>query len=94
VLSVGAFVGGELYPSWMHFFQALIALSFFICIFFTTSLDEEDTALAWWPELTALPTSIFAEMIGLARDETPFLWPCNQRSLPWFGDQMVAMSYR
>jgi hypothetical protein len=35
----------------MHFFQALIALSFFICIF-TTSLDEEDTALAWWPELT------------------------------------------
>jgi hypothetical protein len=18
----------------------------------------------------------------------PFLWPCNQRSLPWFGDQM------
>jgi hypothetical protein len=51
-------------------FQALIALSFFICIF-ATSLDEEDTALAWWPELTALPTSIFAEMRGLARDETP-----------------------
>jgi hypothetical protein len=70
VLSVGAFVGGELYPSWMHFFQALIALSFFICIF-TTSLDEEDTALAWWPELTGLPTSTFAEMRGLARDETP-----------------------
>jgi hypothetical protein len=43
----------------------------FIC-FFTTSLDEEDTALAWWPELTALPTSIFAEMRRLARDETPF----------------------
>jgi hypothetical protein len=39
--------------------------------FFATSLDEEDTALARWPELTALPTSIFAEMIGLARDETP-----------------------
>ena len=39
--------------------------------FFTTSLDEEDTALAWWPELTALPTSTFAEMRGLARDETP-----------------------
>jgi hypothetical protein len=30
VSSVGAFVGGELYPSWMHFFQALFALSFFI----------------------------------------------------------------
>jgi hypothetical protein len=72
VLSVGAFVGGELYPSWMHFFQALIALSFFYLHFFTTSLDEEDTALAWWPELTALPTSIFAEMRRLARDETPF----------------------
>jgi hypothetical protein len=70
VSSVGAFVGGELYPSWMHFFQALIALSFFICIF-STSLDKEDTALAWWPELTALPTGIFAEMRGLARDETP-----------------------
>jgi hypothetical protein len=40
-------------------------------VFFTTSLDEEDTALAWWPELTVLPTSIFAEMIGLARDVTP-----------------------
>jgi hypothetical protein len=39
---------------------------------FTASLDEEDTTLAWWPELTALPTSIFAEMRRLARDETPF----------------------
>jgi hypothetical protein len=68
VSSVGAFVGGELYPSWMQFFQALIALSFFICIF-ATSLDEEDTALARWPELTALPTG--TEMRGLARDETP-----------------------
>jgi hypothetical protein len=40
--------------------------------FFTTRSDEEDTALAWWPELTTLPTSIFAEMRRLARDETPF----------------------
>jgi hypothetical protein len=23
----------------------------------------------------------------------PFPWPCNQRSLPWRGDQIVAMSY-
>jgi hypothetical protein len=70
VSSVGAFVGGELYPSWMHFSKPLLPyLSLFA--FFTTSLDEEDTALAWWPELTALPTSIFAEMRGLARDETP-----------------------
>jgi hypothetical protein len=47
-----------------------IALSFFIA-FLLQALDEEDTALAWWPELTALPTSIFAKMRGLARDETP-----------------------
>jgi hypothetical protein len=40
--------------------------------FFTTRSDEEDIALAWWPELTALPTRIFAEMRRLARDETPF----------------------
>jgi hypothetical protein len=35
VLSVGAFVGGELYPSWMHFFQALLLpyLSCFILLF-------------------------------------------------------------
>jgi hypothetical protein len=30
----------------------------------------KSNGLAWWPELTALPTSIFAEMRGLARDET------------------------
>jgi hypothetical protein len=51
-------------------FPSPYCLIFFICIF-ATSLDEEDTALARWPELTVLPTSIFAEMIGLARDETP-----------------------
>jgi hypothetical protein len=55
----------------MHFFQTLFASSFFY-FFFTTILDEEDIALAWWPEMTALPTSIFAEMRRLARDETPF----------------------
>jgi hypothetical protein len=71
VLSVGAFVGGELYLSWMHFFQALYCL-IFLLLLFTTRSDEEDTALAWWPELTALPTSIFAEMRRPARDETPF----------------------
>jgi hypothetical protein len=55
----------------MQFFQTLIALSFFY-FFFTTSLDKEDIALAWWPELTTLPTSIFVEMRRLAHDETPF----------------------
>jgi hypothetical protein len=71
---VGAFVGGELYLSWMHFFQALYCLIFLLLLFFlfTSRSDEEDTALAWWPELTALPTGIFVEMIRLARDETPF----------------------
>jgi uncharacterized membrane protein YfcA len=72
MLSVGAFVGGELYPSWMHFFQALLLPYLSFIAFFTTRSDEEDTALAWWPELTALPTGIFAEMRRLARDETPF----------------------
>jgi hypothetical protein len=33
VLSVGASVGGELYPSWMHFFQALLLPLFFIYCF-------------------------------------------------------------
>jgi hypothetical protein len=54
------------------FFPSSYCLIFLLFAFFTTSLDEEDTALAWWPELTALPTSIFAEMRRLARDETPF----------------------
>jgi hypothetical protein len=70
VSSVGAFVGGELYPSWMQFFPSPYCL-IFLYLHFATSLDEEDTALARWPELTVLPTGIFAEMIGLARDETP-----------------------
>ena len=48
-----------------------ITLSLFY-FFFTTRSDEQDTALAWWPELIALPTGIFAEMIRLACDETPF----------------------
>jgi hypothetical protein len=50
--------------------------TYILCHFFNkytkTQRHEEDTALAWWPELTALPTSIFAEMRRLARDETPF----------------------
>ena len=68
--SVGAFVGGELYSSWMQFFPSPYCL-IFLYLYFATSLDKEDTALARWPELTVLPTSIFAEMRGLARDETP-----------------------
>ena len=56
------------------FFNPFYCLIFLLLLFypFTSRSDEEDTALAWWPELTALPTSIFAEMRRLARDETPF----------------------
>jgi hypothetical protein len=48
VLSVGAFVGGELYPSWMHFFQALYCLyfSFIAFLFFFTSRSDQRT-LPW-----------------------------------------------
>jgi hypothetical protein len=67
---VGAFVGGELIMDAIFPSPLLPYLSFIV--FFTTRSDEEDTALAWWPELTALPTGIFAEMRRLARDETPF----------------------
>jgi hypothetical protein len=31
---MGAFVGGELYPSWMHFFQALFAFIFLLLLLF------------------------------------------------------------
>jgi hypothetical protein len=53
------------------FSKPLLPYLSLFAFFFATSLDEEDTALARWPELTVLPTGIFAEMIGLARDETP-----------------------
>jgi hypothetical protein len=38
VLSMGAFVGGELYPSWMHFFQTLYCLYLFYFIAFLSFL--------------------------------------------------------
>jgi hypothetical protein len=53
------------------FFKPFYCLIFLLLLFYSRS-DEEDTALAWWPELTALPTGIFAKMRRLARDETPF----------------------
>jgi hypothetical protein len=34
MLSVGAFVEGELYLSWMHFFQARFAFILFLALFF------------------------------------------------------------
>jgi hypothetical protein len=66
----------------------------FIYLYFATSFDEEDTALARWPELTALPTGIFAEMRGLARDETPLPLAMQPKVTALVGDQMMAMSYR
>ena len=69
MLSVCAFVEGEPYLSWMQFFQAHSCLYSFI--FFLFKGWPEDTALALWPEMTALPTSTFTEMRRLACDETP-----------------------
>ena len=75
-------------------FPSPYCLIFLYLYFLLQSLDEEDTALARWPELTALPTSIFAEMIGLARDETPpSFGHATKGHCHWFGDQMMAMSY-
>jgi hypothetical protein len=58
----------------MQFFQAPFCLIFLLLLFFLFyfKVQPEDTALVWWLELTALPTGIFAEMIRLAHDETPF----------------------
>ena len=39
MLYVGAFVGGELYPSWMHFFQALYCLIFLLLLFLSFLLQ-------------------------------------------------------
>jgi hypothetical protein len=36
---MGAFVGGELYPSWMHFFQALSCLDFLLLLFLSFLLQ-------------------------------------------------------
>jgi hypothetical protein len=81
MLSVGAFVEGELYLSWMHFFQALSCLYSFSCFILLFSFSSSfsfysranQRTLPWHgPELTVLPTSTFTEMRRLARDETPF----------------------
>jgi hypothetical protein len=88
ILPVGAFVEGEMYPSWMQFFPSPLLhllFLFFISFSFYFKVQLEDTALVWWPELTVLPTSTFTEMIRLARDETPFplaMQP-NVTSLAW-----------
>jgi hypothetical protein len=37
MLSVGAFVEGELYPSWMQFFQARSCLYYFLLFAFSSS---------------------------------------------------------
>jgi hypothetical protein len=37
---VGAFVGGKLYPSWMHFFQALYCLYFSFIVFLSFFLFQ------------------------------------------------------
>jgi hypothetical protein len=56
MLPVGVFVEGELYLSWMHFFQAHSCLYFFSCfillfafllLFLFIQELTRDTALAW-----------------------------------------------
>jgi hypothetical protein len=53
MLSVGAFVEGELYPSWMQFFPSPFLPLFFSLFAFSSSFsfysraNLEDTALAW-----------------------------------------------
>ena len=91
MLPVGAFVEGELYLSWMHFFQAHSFLLFFILLFFYLLLllfksQSGDTTLAWWPVVIVLPTNIFTKMRRLARDETPFPLAMQPRvtALAWW----------
>jgi hypothetical protein len=74
MLPMGAFVEGELYLSWMHFFQAHSCLLFFILLFFyLLLLFVQELIRGHCPSVvTALTTSIFTEMRRLARDETPF----------------------
>jgi hypothetical protein len=72
---VGAFVGGELYPSWMHFFQSPLLPLSFLFYYFSFFLFQGLTrghCLGLVTRADMLPTGIFAEMIRLARDETPF----------------------
>jgi hypothetical protein len=35
----------------------------------------------------------FTEMKGWLVMRPPFPWPCSQESLPWCGNQLMAMSY-
>jgi hypothetical protein len=50
VLSVGAFVGGELYLSWMQFFPSpfiAFILSLFIVFFFLFASRSDQRTLPW-----------------------------------------------
>ena len=75
ILPVGAFVEGELYPSWMQFFpNPLLPLLFIFFIAFSYLFQglTRGHCLGVVAELTVLPTCTFIELIRLARDETPF----------------------
>jgi hypothetical protein len=81
MLSVGAFVEGELYLSWMHFFQAhsclysfscFILLFVFLLLFLFIQGITRGHCLGMVTRADMLPTSTFTEMRRLARDETPF----------------------
>jgi hypothetical protein len=95
VLPVGAFVEGELYLSWMHFFQAHSCLLFFLLFYLFIFVQE--LIRGHYPSVVTSGDSVthkyFHRNERLARDETPFPWPCNQGSLPWRGNQLMAMPY-
>jgi hypothetical protein len=48
MLPVGAFVEGELYLSWMHFFQAHSCLLFFILLFFIAFCSRANQGTLPW----------------------------------------------
>ena len=74
--------------------KPFIAFIIFFAFFFFYFKDQlEDISLAWWPEMTVLPTSTFTEMIRLARDETTFPLAMQPKVMPWHGNQIVEMSY-
>jgi hypothetical protein len=82
------------YLSRMHSFQAHSCLYFFIAFLF---LFVQELIRGHCRGVVTSGGSIthkyFYRNERLARDETPFPWPCNQESLPWRGNQLVAMSY-
>jgi hypothetical protein len=55
---------------------------------------EGELSLSWMPFFQAHSCLYsFYSFICWLMMRLPFPWPCNQESLPWHGNQLVAMSY-